>query len=128
MDEVTKLSDVEAPTASETSETNGGGMKKLGSSNRSATFKYEHPPNSIFSFEDCRYVIKTKGDGEKQILKGITGEVRSGEVLAIMGPSGAGKTMLMNLLTLEPGPGVRTGKVNLNGKPMSLDIFKKYCR
>jgi len=36
--------------------------------------------------------------GEKEILKGITGSVNSGEVLAIMGPSGAGKTSLIDLL------------------------------
>ena len=52
--------------------------------------KFDEPlSNFAFSFNLCRYV------------KGISGSVNSGEVLAIMGPSGAGKTSLIDLLTLE---------------------------
>lgn len=43
-------------------------------------------PDSTFTFSDCRYVIKGK-----EILKGLSGTVKSGEVLAIIGPSGAGE-------------------------------------
>jgi ABC-type multidrug transport system ATPase subunit len=35
----------------------------------------------------------------KQVLKGVSGTFKSGELTAIMGPSGAGKTSLLNLLT-----------------------------
>ena len=38
-------------------------------------------------FEDIRYRVKTKDKGEVEILHGINGCVRSGEVLAILGPS-----------------------------------------
>lgn len=36
--------------------------------------------------------------GAKEILKGVSGAVGSGEVLAIIGPSGAGKTSLLDVL------------------------------
>lgn len=36
---------------------------------------------------------------KKSVLKGITGTFKSGELTAIMGPSGSGKSSLMNILT-----------------------------
>merc|ERR1719440_2226410 len=44
-----------------------------------------------------------------------------------MGPSGAGKTTLMDLLTLEGAGGNRFGRVDLNGALMTDAVFKKYC-
>merc|ERR1719335_1193421 len=44
-----------------------------------------------------------------------------------MGPSGAGKTTLMDLLTLEGAGGNRFGHVDLNGEVMTDTVFKKYC-
>ena len=35
----------------------------------------------------------------KVVLEGVTGHVRSGEVTAVMGPSGAGKTTFLNTLS-----------------------------
>ena len=40
--------------------------------------------------------------GERQILNGVTLEVRDGEIMVIMGGSGAGKsTLLRHLMALE---------------------------
>ncbi|KAJ8906374.1 hypothetical protein NDN08_002867 [Rhodosorus marinus] len=49
-------------------------------------------------FKDLRYSVKTGRRQRKDILNGITGFSRTGEVLAIMGPSGGGKTSLLNIL------------------------------
>ena len=36
--------------------------------------------------------------GSKVILRGISGSCKSGELTGILGPSGAGKTSLLNVL------------------------------
>ena len=56
--------------------------------------------------------------GDKSILKNISGGVNSGHVLAIMGPSGAGKTSLLDLLAgRSTVSGFQlTGSISVNGK------------
>ncbi|XP_066247264.1 ATP-binding cassette subfamily G member 4 [Euwallacea similis] len=49
-------------------------------------------------FENVWLTIRQQ-KGYKKILKGISGLFKSGELTAIMGPSGAGKTSLLNILT-----------------------------
>ena len=57
--------------------------------------------NGNGSLIQVRDVIKRfpVGDGEVTILKGISFEVRSGEFLSIVGPSGNGKSTLLNMIT-----------------------------
>lgn len=60
-----------------------------------------------FRFRDVRFsveVSKTKASlmggkaGVKHILRGVSGAVESGQILAIIGSSGAGKTSLLDVL------------------------------
>ncbi|KAJ3056202.1 hypothetical protein HK102_011235, partial [Quaeritorhiza haematococci] len=64
----------------------------------------------------------TLGNGVT-IMKGVTGELKSGRSCAIMGPSGAGKTTFVTLLT---GKVRRTsGTVTINGVKEELSKYKK---
>lgn len=59
----------------------------------------------------------TKSFGDLQVLKGVSLEIKKGEVISIVGPSGAGKTTLLQLIgTLDKPTG---GKIYFNGEEVS---------
>eukprot|EP00729_Bicosta_minor_P011839 gene11839-2362_t len=49
-------------------------------------------------FEDVKYTVTTRKGESKEILHGVSGSVKPGELCCIIGPSGAGKTSLMDTL------------------------------
>ena len=85
-----------------------------------------------FTFKDVTFTVKVadkegKGKVDKKIIQGISGRVVSGHVLAILGPSGAGKTTLINVLTLSAFGGEAVGTVKLNEDKMTQSLFMKSC-
>ncbi|KXT73440.1 ABC transporter ATP-binding protein [Streptococcus sp. DD10] len=57
------------------------------------------------------------GDQELRVLKDINLEVEEGEFVAIMGPSGSGKSSLMNVIGMLDTP--TSGKYRLEGKEVA---------
>lgn len=79
----------------------------------------EHVPAAL-SFKNISYRI-----GEKVVLDGINGTVKPGEVMAIVGSSGAGKTTFLDLLARREKRGVVAGSTLVNGRLVSDGAFKR---
>jgi len=56
--------------------------------------------------------------GDNKVLNGLTLEVPTGEVHAIMGPNGSGKSTLAHVLAGRPGYTVTSGSISLDGKDL----------
>ena len=71
---------------------------------------------ATFTWVHLRYTVPVGGDDDRVILRDVAGAARPGEVLALMGPTGSGKTSLLNALTgRTPLGGVVRGDVRVNG-------------
>jgi ABC-type multidrug transport system ATPase subunit len=80
---------------------------------------HDHTPTTL-QFRNVSYRI-----GEKQILDNIHGIVKPGEVLAIMGASGAGKTSFLDILARKRKKGLVEGDFFLNNRKVSDSHFKR---
>ncbi len=62
----------------------------------------------------------------REILRGVTLAVRSGEVHAVMGPNGSGKSTLAHVLMGRPGYEILDGSVTLDGVDLlSLPTWRR---
>jgi putative ABC transport system ATP-binding protein len=72
--------------------------------------------------DDYEYIVQVKdivksfkvGDGEVTILKGLSFDVKDGEFVSIVGPSGNGKSTLLNMITGIDRPS--SGEVIVTGR------------
>ncbi|ANZ57657.1 glutamine ABC transporter ATP-binding protein [Fructilactobacillus lindneri] len=58
-----------------------------------------------------------KSFGDNEVLKGIDGTVKSGQVICVIGPSGSGKSTFLRCLNLLENP--TSGEVLFDGKDMT---------
>lgn len=83
----------------------------------------EHVSPMRLVWNNLRYVVDS---GKKVILDDVNGNLQSGELCCIMGPSGAGKTTLMNILAgrIATGGGKEVlGEISVNDKtPQDMDF------
>ena len=72
----------------------------------------------------CCFRKGEKDEGDVlQILKKVSGEIKAGSLVALMGSSGAGKSTLLNVLSHRNISSVNvSGTVFLNGTPVSNEI------
>ncbi|CAD6255627.1 unnamed protein product [Miscanthus lutarioriparius] len=81
-------------------------------------------PRAFLTWEDVGVTVAgggPRGAPDVRILDGISGHARPGEVLAIMGPSGGGKTTLLDTLAGRLGSDMnKTGLILINGRQEKL--------
>lgn len=73
-------------------------------------------------FENLSYVVQVKKE-QKTILDQISGVVEGGQLCALMGPSGSGKSSLLDVLARRVRRGV-SGKIWINGKEVSTEEMR----
>lgn len=79
----------------------------------------DHVPASLH-FSSISYSI-----GSKVILDGITGSIKPGQVMAIMGASGAGKSTFLDIIARRRKKGLVTGQTLVNGREVGNSEFKR---
>jgi Fe-S cluster assembly ATP-binding protein len=78
---------------------------------------------STLEIKDLHVSIDTE-QGTKEILKGVSLTIRTGETHAIMGPNGSGKSTLASTIAGHPRYNVTAGTITLDGEDvlaMSVD-------
>ncbi|KAF9570558.1 ATP-binding cassette sub- G member 2 [Mortierella alpina] len=79
----------------------------------------EHIPATLM-FKDMGYTV-----GGKEVLRQVSGLVKPGQVMAIMGASGAGKTSLLDILARRHKSGSVHGNIYVNGRTVSSQEYKR---
>ncbi|KAJ3284582.1 hypothetical protein HK104_009867 [Borealophlyctis nickersoniae] len=74
---------------------------------------------TTFTWQDVVYTVPISG-GTKQLLDHVAGWIKPGQMTALMGSSGAGKTTLMDVLSRRKTIGRVDGSILLNGHPLNV--------
>lgn len=73
----------------------------------------DHVENAFFSCRDIHSYY-----GESYIVQGISLEIKEGEILALLGRNGAGKTSTLRTIARMDNPSLSKGEIYLGGKPI----------
>ena len=68
-----------------------------------------------------------KGKVGRKLLTGINGYAKAGQLTALMGSSGAGKTTLMDVIAGRKTAGTIEGEILVNGHPKVTATFNRMC-
>lgn len=98
---------------------NGVGAIRLEDDDEASGLGVEHKPAALH-FEKISYSLN-----DKHILKDVTGVVNPGQVMAIMGPSGAGKTTFLDILARKNKRGIVHGNIYVNGSLVSDEEYRE---
>jgi len=79
----------------------------------------DHVPASLH-FSNVTYQL-----GGKTILDSIVGSIKPGQVMAIMGASGAGKSTFLDILARKRKRGTVSGTTLVNGREVTDEEFRK---
>ncbi|KAJ2825964.1 hypothetical protein IWW50_002603, partial [Coemansia erecta] len=85
-------------------------------------------PEVMLSWKDITYQVPSGPRGQttcRTILHRISGEVRAGETVALIGSSGAGKTTLLNALSGRIVGGQLSGSIQYCGAKRHPSSFKR---
>ncbi|AAS52871.1 AER190Wp [Eremothecium gossypii ATCC 10895] len=80
---------------------------------------------ATLTFENLCYKVFPSRSSPVRILNSISGYVSPGEILAVMGGSGAGKTCLLDILGMKNKAGEVSGTVKINGVPITKHTVSK---
>jgi len=72
----------------------------------------------IFTWKDVTYDVLVKGNKQRRLLNHVSGFIRPGTMVALMGESGAGKTTLLNVLAQRTSVGVVGGDFTVSSRPL----------
>lgn len=104
--------------AARSNDTEGFGNIRLPSDEQTSLMT-DHVPAQL-QFEKLTYNLPSH-----TILENVVGSVKAGQVMAIMGPSGTGKSTLLDILARKQKKGTVDGRVLINGREVDDATFKK---
>lgn len=89
-------------------------------------FEFPEPPRSgddVVAMQNVGKTWELEDNSEKMVFSGISGMIRRGEKIAVVGVNGAGKSTFLKVITGQTGP--TTGTVTL-GANVSVGYFSQH--
>lgn len=85
--------------------------------------------SSSFSWKHIDYTVTLQNGDKKQLLDDVSGFVKAGQLVALMGSSGAGKTTLIDSITQRKTVGDLSGQIYVGETPQGHDFksITAYC-
>lgn len=91
--------------------------------------KIEIKDSYSFTWKHIDYTVTLPNKEKKQLLDDVSGYVKSGQLVALMGSSGAGKTTLIDAITQRKTTGDLSGQIYVEKSPQDSNFksITAYC-